>query len=94
MIAKENFVRTFVIGSGAVLSAALISILAFVLLGLLAPIGMMWALQGHQAVYESPAHGGAVLLVTVPLVGSLSVLAFFILAVTFFRQFSASRSWR
>jgi hypothetical protein len=92
MIAKENVVRIFVIGSRAVLSAALISILVFVLLGLLAPIGMMWAFYGRQAVYDSPAHGGVVLLLTIPLVGSLSVLAFFILAITFFGQFSASRS--
>jgi hypothetical protein len=88
MIAKENFARVFVIGSVAVLNAALISILAFVVLGLLVPMGMAWALHGQQAVCDAPAHGGAVFLLTIPLVGTLSLPALVFLAITFYRKLS------
>ena len=80
--------RRFVIAAGATLAAGVISFVGFLLFGVLLPICAMIAIYGRGAVQDAPAHGGAVLLVTVPLAGIMSVLAFLILAIMLYRAMS------
>jgi hypothetical protein len=63
-------------GSVAALGALVLSVLFFVLLGLLAPIWTMMAIYGRDAVEGAPAHGGVILFATVPIAGLLSLIAF------------------
>jgi hypothetical protein len=68
--------RKFLRVAVAVLGAAALSVLFFVLLGMLAPIWIMMAIYGRDAVQGAPAHGGAILFATVPITGLLSLIAF------------------
>ena len=74
---------------GAILLAALLSIAAFTFLGVLLPAWIMIAIHGRQAVEDSPAHGAAVMFVSLPLAGSL--LVFILLVIWLYQKFSFSK---
>ncbi|MGA2599374.1 MAG: hypothetical protein ABSH09_20560 [Bryobacteraceae bacterium] len=81
-------VRAFFIATGAILGAGLLSVIAWLFFGAFLPLAIMMAVHGFQAVYDSPAHGGAVLMATVPLAGIFSVIAFLYLSVFFYHRIS------
>jgi len=87
MKVASAFLRTV----GAVLLAALLSVVAFVFLGVLIPAWIMLAIYGHQAVEDSPAHGAAVMFISLPLAGVVSLLAFILLVIWLYQKFSFSK---
>jgi predicted outer membrane lipoprotein len=80
--------RVVIRGVGAALVSAVISILGFLLVGAFLPMWTMILLYGRQDVEDSPAHGGAILLMTMPFAGVLSVCAFCILTAVIYRRLS------
>jgi len=76
---------------GAILLAALLSIAAFTFLGVLLPAWIMIAIHGRQAVEDSPAHGAAVMFISLPLAGVVSLLAFILLVIWLYQKFSFSK---
>lgn len=65
---------------------------AFVLLfGVLAPLWVMNAVYGSQAVYDSPAHGGVITILTVPASVLIALVGIPLLASAFASRFKASR---
>jgi len=81
-------VPAFLIGTGAVLGAGLLSVIAWLFFGAFLPMALMMAIHGSQSVYDSPAHGGVVMMATVPLAGIFSVMAFVYLSVFFYHRIS------
>jgi hypothetical protein len=71
-----NRVSTVLRATGAALLSAVIAVAAFVLFGLLLPIWAMVLLYGRQGVQDSPAHGGIILFLTLPIAGVLSLCGF------------------
>jgi hypothetical protein len=47
--------------------------------------------HGTQDVEDAPAHGGAILLLTMPFAGVLSLFGFFILMGVIYRRLSSRR---
>jgi predicted outer membrane lipoprotein len=74
---------------GAALLSAVTSILGFLLVGAFLPMWIMILLYGRRGVQDAPAHGGAILLATLPIAGVLSLCAFCILTPVFYRRLSA-----
>jgi hypothetical protein len=81
-------VRAFLIVTSAVLGAGLLSVIAWLFFGAFLPMALMMAIYGSQAVNDSPAHGGAVMMATVPLAGIFSVMALLYLSVFFYHRIS------
>lgn len=73
---------------GAALVSAVISILGFLLFGAFLPMWVMVLLYGRQDVQDAPAHGGLILLATLPIAGVLSLGAFCILTPVVYRRLS------
>jgi len=76
-------------GVGAALLAAVISMLGFLLVGVFLPMWTMVSHHGTQDVEDAPAHGGAILLLTMPFAGVLSLCTFCILTAVIYRRLLA-----
>ena len=59
-----------------------------VLLGVILPVLAMLLLYGRQAVQDSPAHGATILFLTLPIAGSMSLVAVGVLTIVFYEKFS------
>jgi hypothetical protein len=55
---------------------------------MIVPMVTLFALYGNQNVYDSPGHGGSLLMLTIPAAGVLSIIAFFFLVSTLRRILS------
>ena len=78
-------------GFGATLVSAIISTIGFLLVGVFLPIWAMMLIYGRHNVQDAPAHGGIVLLVTVPISGVMAVCAFLILTPLVYHRLSSRR---
>ena len=78
-------------GFGATLVTAAISTIGFVLLGVFLPVWAMMLIYGQQNVQDAPAHGGVILLVTLPIAGVLALCGFFVLTPLVYRKLSRHR---
>jgi|SRR5271170_6245354 hypothetical protein len=79
---------TFLVWAGSILSASLISMGVFVVLGVIVPMLTFFVIYAQQNVYDSPGHGGAILMLTIPSAGGLAVVAFLLLARSLHRTLS------
>lgn len=77
----------FLRGAGALALSTVISLAGFIFYGALLPVWIMIWKYGRQEVQDSPAHGGVVLLFTLPFAGICSLVAFIILAIVLYRRF-------
>jgi hypothetical protein len=75
-------------GVGAALISAVIAIAGFVLVGAFLPMWIMVLLYGGKNVESAPAHGGAILLATLPIAGVLPLCAFWVLTPVVYRRVS------
>jgi hypothetical protein len=75
-------------GIGATLVSVVISIGGFLLFGVFLPVWTMMLIHGRQNVQDAPAHGGIILLVTLPIAGLLALCGFFILTPVVYRRLS------
>ena len=75
-------------GFGAALTSAVISAIGFVLLGVFVPMGAVMLIYGRQNVQDAPAHGGIILLATLPIAGLVALCGFFILTPLMYQRFS------
>jgi hypothetical protein len=78
-------------GLCAGLVSALISLVAFLLVGMFLPMWTMVLVSGRENVQDSPGHGGIVLLLTLPIAGVLSLSGFAFLTPALYRRFSTRR---
>jgi hypothetical protein len=62
------------------LVAAISTAVLFVFAGVLLPIWTLFAIYGSQSVQDAPAHGGAILLLSVPIAGLISIPVFIYIA--------------
>jgi hypothetical protein len=76
-------------GVAAALLSAVISILGFLLVGVFLPMWTMVSHYGTHDVEDAPAHGGAILLLTTPIAGVLSLCTFCILTAVIYRRLSS-----
>jgi len=67
------------------LSAAITAVL-FLFFGALLPVWTMMAVHGRQAVQDAPAHGGMIILATLPLAGLVSIPFFLFLTSKLYRK--------
>ena len=74
---------------GAALLSAVISIIGFLLFGVFLPTWAMVLIYGRQAVQDAPAHGGIILLATLPIAGILALCGFCVLTAVVYRKLSA-----
>lgn len=70
------------------LISALISLIAFLLLGVFLPMWAMMLVYGRQNVQDAPGHGGIILLLTLPIAGILALVGFAFLTPALYRRFS------
>jgi len=83
-------IREWPVAPRAVCSAVVALILSFALfitLGLL-PLLLQYVMHGFKYVYDAPAHGGAILLLSIPVSATLSVGAFVFLVSRLYRIIS------
>lgn len=80
--------RHFATVAISVIVSTLASTILFVVLGVQLPAVVTSALYGGQALQDSAAHGDAILLMTVPAVGFVSVLLLPFLTKHFYRKLS------
>lgn len=73
-------------GFGATLVSAVISTIGFLLLGVFLPMWAMMLIYGRQNVQDAPAHGGIILLATLPIAGVLALCGFFVLTPIVYRR--------
>ena len=78
-------------GLSAGLMSALISLIAFVVVGVFLPMWAMVLVYGRQNVQDAPGHGGIVLLLTLPIAGVLALCGFLVLTPALYRRFSTPR---
>ena len=78
-------------GLGAGVVSALISLIAFLLVGVFLPIWAMILFYGRQSVQDAPGHGGMILLLTLPIAGVLALGGFVFLTPALHRRFSTRR---
>jgi hypothetical protein len=69
----------------ASLTSVVVSFLLF-LLGVITPWVLMNLAYGAQAVHDSPAHGGALFIFTVPLAALISLIFLFGFIVYFYEK--------
>jgi hypothetical protein len=74
---------------GAATGAVIVCGIAIMVLGGLLPIWIMILISGRQAVQDAPAHGGMILLLTIPLASLLALLAVIPTAMFFYRKLSS-----
>lgn len=79
--AKTWFTVTALRLTASIILALAVALILFVLLGVFIPIFLLDAIFG--AVQESPGHGGAIILATVPIAGAASIVAFIFLLSAF-----------
>lgn len=82
------------IGFGAALVSAVISIICFLLLGVFLPMWTMLLIHGRQNVEDAPGHGGIVLFATLPIAGVVALIGFMILTPLVYRRLSGHRGNR
>ena len=78
-------------GFSAALVSAVISIIGFLLLGVFLPMWAMMLIYGRQNVQDAPAHGGIILLATLPIAGMLSLCGFCVLTPRVYSRLSTHR---
>jgi hypothetical protein len=75
-------------GAVAFLVAAASALFAWILLGAFVPVWIMETVYGVEAVHSAPAHGSAILILTVPFVGLLAVFLLIGLTVFLYEKLS------
>ena len=78
----------FFLAAFATFTAGLLSLLAFVSLGMLLPMWLMIAIHGIEKVQGAPAHGGVILFATVPFAAVLSAVGFCLFSRLFYQWLS------
>jgi hypothetical protein len=86
-----NRVTAVLRGFGATLVSAVISTIGFMLLGVFLPMWAMMLIYGRQNVQDAPAHGGIILLATLPIAGVLALCGFLVLTPLVYRRLSRHR---
>ena len=79
------------LGLGAGVVSALLSLIAFLLVGVFLPMWAMMLFYGRQNVQDAPGHGGIILLLTLPIAGVLALGGFVFLTPVLYRRFSTRR---
>lgn len=76
----------------SVIVAGVLTTLFFIVLGVFLPIWTMIAIDGMQEVQDAPAHGGAILFLTLPIAGMISIPAFMLLSSWLYEKFKSNTS--
>jgi hypothetical protein len=78
-------------GLSAGLVSALISLIAFLLVGVFLPMWAMMLVYGRHNVEGAPGHGAIVLLLTLPIAIVFALGGFLFLTPVLYRRFSTRR---
>lgn len=76
---------------GSVVIAVLASLLVFLFLGAL-PLLIQLLIHGSKDVYDSPGHGGAMLMLSIPFGGVAALGVFLFLTIRVYRKLSATKA--
>ena len=86
--AVMNRVAAILCAAVATLLSALISIIGCLMFGAFLPMWAMRLIYGKQGVQDAPAHGGVILLATLPIAGAVAFCGFCVLTPVLYRRLS------
>jgi hypothetical protein len=72
--------------AAAVLISILVSLVLFIVVGLLVPVWLMFLSFGKQSVLDAPGHGSAILLVIAPIAAVVCFIYMFGFIVYFYEK--------
>jgi hypothetical protein len=83
----------FLKGIGSVVIAALLSLPVFLFLVAL-PLVIEMLIHGSKNVYDSPGHGGSVIMLSIPFGGIVALGVFLFLTIRVYRKLSPTKAQR